>query len=56
MNLFFPADIGMIGGSDGPTSIFVFGSGSFLAWAGAGLLAAVVCFLIYRFYRKKKHK
>ncbi|MGN0626064.1 MAG: hypothetical protein ACI4I8_07330 [Oscillospiraceae bacterium] len=56
MNRFFPADIGIIGGGDGPTAIFVSGGGSVLIWAGMGLLAAAACFWVYRFYHKKKRK
>lgn len=52
MHFFFPADVGIIGGSDGPTAIFVAVSPSLWIWIGAGILAAI-CFWIFR---KKKSK
>ncbi len=53
MNGIFPADIGIIGGADGPTAIFIAAGPSVWIWVGLGLLAAAAGYLIYR---KKKHK
>lgn len=44
--------IGIIGGADGPTAIFVTGNPLPAILASAALIAAVI--LIVRFFRKKK--
>lgn len=46
-------DIGIIGGADGPTSIYITsGSGSYIVIIAVALCAAVVGYLVYR---KRKH-
>lgn len=54
MRFSFPIDVGVIGGADGPTAIFVAVSPSVWIWLGAGLLIAAVCFYLWR--RKKRKK
>ena len=44
--------IGIIGGADGPTAIFVTGNPLLAVLAFAALIAAVI--LIIRFFQKKK--
>lgn len=54
MRFSFPIDVGVIGGADGPTVIFVAASPFSWIWLGAGLLIAAVCFFLWR--RKKRKK
>ncbi|MCI9405665.1 MAG: protein BatD [Oscillospiraceae bacterium] len=54
VQLFFPLEIGVIGGADGPTAVFIAVRPSVWIWLGAGLLLGAVCLLAYR--KKKKRR
>lgn len=47
--------IGVIGGADGPTAIYVASNpASFIFFAGVIVAAAVICFVAIRAIRKRK--
>lgn len=54
MDLFFSLNIGVIGGADGPTAIFVSGGPSVLFWVGVGItVVAAVGLFVYWFQKRK---
>ena len=54
MDLFFALNIGVIGGADGPTAIFVSGGPSVWFWVGAGItVVAAVGLFVYWFQKRK---
>lgn len=50
MDLFFSLNIGVIGGADGPTAIFVSGGPSVWFWVGVGITVVAarwfICLLV----------
>ena len=54
MNLFFASNIGIIGGADGPTAVFVSGSLSVWFWVGVGIAAAAIVSLFVYWFKKRK--
>lgn len=50
----YAASIGIIGGADGPTAIFVAGKTGMLLYAGIALLAAALVLLICRIWKNRK--
>lgn len=54
MDLFFALNIGVIGGADGPTAIFVSGGPSVWFWVGVGItVVAAVGLFVYWFQKRK---
>lgn len=54
MDLFFSLNIGVIGGADGPTAIFVSGGPSVWFWVGVGItVVAAVGLFVYWFQKRK---
>ncbi len=52
MDLFFSLNIGVIGGADGPTAIFVSGGPSVWFWVGVGItVVAAVGLFVYWLHR-----
>ena len=55
MDLFFALNIGVIGGADGPTAIFVSGGPSVWFWVGVGItVVAAVGLFVYWFQNANK--
>ena len=52
MNLFFASNIGIIGGADGPTAVFV--SLSVWFWVGVGIAAVTIISLFVYWFKKRK--
>ncbi len=50
----YAMSIGIIGGADGPTAIFVAGKTGMLLYAGIALLAAALVLLICRIWKNRK--
>jgi len=48
----YAASIGIIGGADGPTAVFVAGQTGAMLYAGLALLAAAIILLAIYLYRK----
>ena len=51
--LFHPLSVGIIGGADGPTAIFVTTSPSIWLWL-AGAAAAIIGLVVWLVHRKKR--
>ena len=54
MDLFFSLNIGVIGGADGPTAIFVSGGPSVWFWVGVGITVVAAAGLFVYWFQKRK--